>query len=409
MAEVLILGGGFAGLAAMDELARQAGRQGAGLRVRLIDRRSHAVFSPMLPDLITARLGERAMTYPIAERSCKLGVEFIQADVRAVDAGSRRVATDRGEFGADALVLCLGCETNYFGNSELAELAPGLKTVQDGRTIRERALSLLQGEGRERPALLVVGGGYTGFEVASQFAVLASTALNVPYGDLPEKCPVVIVERGDEVLRVCSAGIRAWSLELIGGFGVDVRTGVMLESYDGEGRARLSDGTEYGRALVVWCAGVAPGPVAAGLDEARVAGGRLGVDEYLRLPGSEGAFAAGDVAGPIPEGAELPLRLSVQFSLIGGRCAARNAVRSLLGKPLRRFAPHDPGYVVPLAPGKAAGEVLGMSVHGRLPNLLHYLMCGLRSWSWSMRRALIADLWSARKERNRVKGGRADE
>jgi NADH dehydrogenase len=395
-ANILVLGGGFAGLAAVRELAGRARRPGADLHVRLVDRRSHAVFSPLLPDLISGRVNERAMTHPLAEHCRAMGVEFTQAEARAVDPVGRRVDTDEGTFGADAIIMCMGCETNYFGNADLAMRAPGLKDVGEGRAIRERALAVVTDGSPERPALLVVGGGYTGFEVASQLAVLASRALQCSYDDLAEVCQIVIVEKLEDVLRGCSAEIRAWSLELIRSFGVQVRTGVSLESYGDDGAARLSDGTEFGRALAVWCAGVTPGATVAELDTPRVPGNRLAVDEYLRLPGSDRVFAAGDVAGAMPGGAERPIRLSVQFSLVGGRCAARNAVRSLEGKPLRPFTPRDLGYVVPLAPGKAAGEVLGMSVHGRLPNLLHYLMSGFRSWSWTMRRALISDLWRAR-------------
>jgi NADH dehydrogenase len=396
-ASVLVLGGGFAGLAAAGELARWSRRGGVDLSVGLIDRSARAVFSPLLPDLITARAGERAMTHPLGEHCCRLGVEFVRAELRGFDPATRHAETDYGTFDADAVIVCLGCETNYFGDDQLAARAPGLKTVQEGQGIRERALALLQEEAGGRPALLVVGGGYTGFEVASQLAVLASGALGRPYGELPDACPIVIVEKSGEVLRPCSPKVRAWARDLIDGFGVQVRTGVSVESCEADGTVRLSDGAEFGWALVVWCAGVAPGPPVAGLDVGKVAGGRLAVDEYLRLPDAEGVYAAGDVAGPVPPGKERPIRPSVQFSLLGGRCAAGNAVRGLLGRPLRPFAPRDPGYVVPLAPGKAAGEVLGMSLHGRLPNLLHYVMCGLRSWSWDMRRALLADLWHARK------------
>ena len=397
-ADVLVLGGGFAGLAAVGELARLARQGRADLHVRLVDRRSHSIFSPLLPDLITVRVGEGAIAHPLAEHCRRLGVAFSCAEVRGIDPVGRRVETDQGPLEADCLIVCLGCETNYFGDERRAACAPGLKPWAVGAAIRHRALALIASPEGEPPALLVVGGGYTGFEVASQLAVLASRALGRPYRELPEACPVVIVERSDEVLRNCSPAIRAWSLGMLRDFGVQVRTGVSVASCEADGAARLSDGTEFGRALVVWCAGVTPGPVAARLEVARTAGGRLAVDEHLRLAGADNAFAAGDVAGPMQPGADRPLRMSVQFSLAGGRCAARNAVRALLGDPLRPFAPRDLGYVVPLAPGKAAGEVLGASLHGRLPNLLHYSMCGLRSWSWSMRRALLADLWRAQRK-----------
>jgi NADH dehydrogenase FAD-containing subunit len=103
-------------------------------------------------------------------------------------------------------------------------------------------------------------------------------------------------------------------------------------------------------------------------------------------------FAAGDVAGPVLPGHDGPLRLAVQFSIAGGRCAARNVLRSTTGEPQRPFRAKDLGYVVPLAPGQAAGVVLGLEMVGRAPSLLHYMMCAARSWAWSDRVGILVDL-----------------
>ena len=85
------------------------------------------------------------------------------------------------------------------------------------------------------------------------------------------------------------------------------------------------------------------------------------------------------------EEGDQPLRMSVQFSLLGGRAAAGNVVRSILARPLKPFRPRDPGYLVPLGPGRAAGVVLGVPIKGRTPLALHYAMCILRSWGWRSR------------------------
>jgi len=84
--------------------------------------------------------------------------------------------------------------------------------------------------------------------------------------------------------------------------------------------------------------------------------------------------------------------MAVQFSLAGGAHAAQNVLRSLRGRPLRHFSPPDMGYVVPLADGSGAGVVLGREFFGRLPSVLHYGMCALRSWGWRNRFGVLLDL-----------------
>ncbi len=392
-AKVIVLGGGFAGLAAVGELARAR-----GVRVQLIDRRACSTFLPLLPDAISGRVGAARLLHPLREHCARLGVEFTRAAVHRIVPEHGCVETDAGTFSGDSLIVCLGCETNFFGDRAAAAHAVGLKSLDEAMRIRDGALKLLGG-GPERAAgrrVVVVGGGYTGFEAASHVLRL----LRVQGGWRPEALrevrPVVLVEKGDQVLGNCSDRVRQWSVEVVRGFGVDLRAGCSAESF-ADGGVTLSDGTALEEACVIWTAGVAPGGPCAGLGAPTTPGRRLAVDEFLRVPGAPGVFAAGDVAGPVPSGAAGPLRMAAQFSLAGGRCAARNALRSIKGEPLVAFRAPDLGYVVPLAPGAAAGVVLGREVYGRLPSALHYLMCAFRSWSWQDRAGVLLDVLTGGK------------
>lgn len=396
-AELLILGGGFAGLAAAGELARRR-RRGADISIRLIDRRSYSLFSPLLPDLISARIRPQHACYPLRPHCRSLGVEFTQAEVQRIDPRAGQVQTDNGSFRGESVIVALGCESNYFGDAEMQARSAALKSVDEALVIRSAAGKLCRAarrhSARARPAsVVVVGGGYTGFEAASHLADLARAATGVPFRRLSDVVRILIVEKGDEVLRNCSADIRRWAVRLMGDYGVEIRTGVTVAGFSDGGTAHLSDGTVLPRAMVVWAAGVAPGAASASLDVPRRQAGRLAVDEHLRLPGCESAFAAGDVAAPVPPGAAEPLRMSVQFSLAAGRCAAANAAAAVEGRPLRAFRPFDPGYLLPLAPGQAAGQILAVPLRGKLPYLMHYFMCLARSWGWKNRLGMLADLF----------------
>jgi NADH dehydrogenase len=384
--EVTILGGGFAGLAAAGELARR----GVPVSVRLIDRREAGVFAPLLPDVISGRIRERHLAFPLAAHCRRLGVQFVRAEVRSIDPAAARVETSAGTFDADFLLNALGCETNYFGQEDARRRAIGLKSLREAAAIRRAAATLLTRPSREPAHLVVVGGGYTGFEAASHLAYLAARLTGLGFRRLRQAARVLVLEKSDDVLRNCSPATRRWSRRLLAGLGVAVHTGVTTDRFE-PGAVRLTDGRVLRRALVVWSAGVSPEPVSAALADPN-GGRRLEVDHHLRLPDCERTFAAGDVAAPVPPGRRQPLRMGVQFSISGGQTAARNIVRAASGRELLSFDPLDPGYLVPLAPGRAAGVIMGREFRGRFPYLLHYFMGTVRSWGWTNRCGVLGDL-----------------
>jgi NADH dehydrogenase len=386
--KILVLGGGFAGLAAASELSGHL-RRGADISVRLLDRRIYSTFAPMLPDLISGRVRPEHIRYDIGSHCRRLGIAFSRTTVQAIDPSEGRVETDSGLLTADYLIIGLGCETNYFGRSDLKPRTHGLKSIDEGLHIRAEVSRLLEREARAHA--IVVGGGYTGFEVASHLAYLLQSLTGISYAKLSDRFRVLLVEKSESILRNCSPGTRREALKIACEYGMEVKTGVTVDAFEAEDAVRLTDGTVLQNALVVWTAGVKPGRACEGLSVERTQGGRLAVDEYLRLPGCVNAFAAGDAAGPVPEGSHEPLRMAVQFSILGGSHAARNVMRTIQGKPLLPFRPYDPGYLVPLAPCRASGVVLGHEISGCLPYLFHYLMCAYRSWGWQNRLGVVTD------------------
>ncbi len=393
-AEILVLGGGFAGLAAVGELTRLR-RKGANVSVRLISREPHSVFLPLLPDVVSARVRPGSLCHPLGPHCRRRGAEFVQAEVREVRPDRREVLTDRGSFRADLLILALGCQSNYRGNAELRRRAPALTGVGPALAIRSSAEALADraGAGREagKAHVIIIGGGYTGFELASHLALRLRRRLGVSPQRLARHVGILVVEKGRQVLANVAEDARQRAIAALTASGVEVRTGVTVESFPDEQTICLSDGSVLPYAIAFWAAGVAPGPVASAVDTPKTASGRLAVDDYLRLPEYPRVFAAGDVAGAHRPGQDEPLRMGVQFSLAAGRCAAANAVAAAREGPLASFDPLDVGYLLPLSAGYAAGVVLGRHVHGRAGSLLHYSMSIVRSWSWRNRLALLAD------------------
>ncbi|MFP4104554.1 MAG: NAD(P)/FAD-dependent oxidoreductase [Phycisphaerae bacterium] len=391
-ASVLILGGGFAGLTAVHSLDRLR-RSNLDLEIRMIDRSPHSVFSPLLPDLISSRVRGKSLHADLAGHCYRAGGTFLHADLKQIDPESRTVVTDCGEFSADVLLCCFGCDTNFFGMDQARENSIGLKDVSEGLAIGREAMEKIDRAVQDdlQAQFLVVGGGYTGFEVASHLAHLGSQRTGLDFDELHKRMRIRVVEKADRVLRNIPEELVDWAVGEVEGFGVEIITGQTIDRF-GESEVTLTDGTIVEDPLICWCAGVTPGPAAEGLQEDQEKKGRLPVDENLRVKGYDRVFAAGDLAAATRPGEDRPLRMSVQFSLMGGRHIAEAAVRTLTGREIRVFNPADPGYVVPLAPGKAAGSVLGRKMKGTTPFLLHYVMSLYRSWSWRQRKRIISDL-----------------
>ena len=165
---VVIIGGGFGGLAAARALAR------APVNVTLIDRRNHHLFQPLLYQVATAALNPSDIAYPIRAALAKqLNARVLLAEARGIDVANRRVTLDDGALDYDYLIVATGATHSYFGK-DWAQVAPGLKSVEDALEIRRRVFLAYEAAERESEptaqrdwlTFVVVGGGPTGVELA---------------------------------------------------------------------------------------------------------------------------------------------------------------------------------------------------------------------------------------------------
>jgi len=357
MKRIVIIGGGFAGLAAAGVLSRR----GKGLEIVLVDRKNCFNFLPLLPDALGRGISPELMAYPLEDICPALKIRFIRDIAQTVAPGGKSVHLESGlNLDCDYLLLCCGTETNFYENTLLPYFAHKLDSVSDALKLRQALLDGCYDN------YLIAGGGYTGIEIAGNLSLFLR--------EKRRKSRIIIVEKGPSILGPLPEWMKAYVSDNLAELGVEVKTGLSINE-SRAGRSVLSDGSVFGNSMVIWAAGVKTPDFIDRVPGQRTAQGRLKTDEYLRI--TETCFAAGDNAcfasGP---GC---LRMSVQFAIKQGETCARNILNDIDSLPLVEFRPVDPGYIIPLANDRACGIVLGRPVKGILPVFLHYLLCVYRS------------------------------
>jgi NADH dehydrogenase FAD-containing subunit len=295
---VVVVGGGFGGIAAVRALRSTA------CRITLIDRRNHYLFQPLLYQVATAALSPADIAIPI--RSIlrdQRNVAVRLGEVVGVDSAAREVRLPEERIPFDYLILATGAQHSYFGRDDWAAHAPGLKCIEDATAMRSRMLLAFErAEGEENPAkreawltFVVVGGGPTGVELAGALAELARTGLDQEYRAIdPATTRVILVQSAPRVLPAFSPVLSAHAERSLRELGVEVRTDAKVTHIDHEGV--VIDGGRIAARTTFWAAGVAASPAAKWFGQEGDKSGRILVDGNLAVRGCPGVFAIGDTA-----------------------------------------------------------------------------------------------------------------
>ena len=359
---VVVIGGGFGGLAATRALARQP------VRVTLVDRRNHHLFQPLLYQVATATLSPADIAMPLRSifRNAR-NVTVILAEAERIDLDGRRVMLAGGELAYDALVIAAGAGHSYFGHGDWQALAPGLKTLEDALEIRRRVLLAFEAaeratDGAERRALLtfvVVGGGPTGVELAGALAEIARHTIARDFRAIdPTQARVVLLEAGERLLSSFPPGLSRSTEKALNRLGVEVRTGALVTRLTAD--AVWIGGEQIRSRAVLWAAGVAAAPLARSLGVPLDRAGRVVVEPDLSLPGHPEVSVIGDLCA-FPHQTGTPLPGLAPVAVQAGRAAAENIRRRLAGEPTVAFRYRDRGSMATI--GRAAAVAVIGDVH----------------------------------------------
>lgn len=336
---VVILGGGFAGLAAARELRR------APVRITLIDRTNHHTFQPLLYQVATAALAPSDITVPIRWRlRSQQNTTVLMANVTRVDPVARTVEYDDGrELGYDYLIVATGARHAYFGHDEWERSAPGLKSVDDARDMRQRFLVAFENAEKEPDAVVqrthltfvVVGAGPTGVELAGSMPDIARQALRRDFRNIDTATTrVLLVEAGPRILPTFPEDLSRRAQVSLERLGVEIRLGTPVTNIDSDS---VTIGTERIAARTVfWAAGNIASPLGRMLDADADRAGRVKVAADLSVPRHPELFVVGDLCWALRQDGQ-PAPAVAPTAMQTGRHAARMIRRTLAGEPRTPF------------------------------------------------------------------------
>jgi len=334
---IVIVGGGFGGLAAAKALRK------APAEIMLIDRTNHHVFQPLLYQVATSVLAPSQIGFPIRALLAKQkNTTVIQGEVTGVDKSNKCVFVgdaDRHDVPVpyEYLILATGATHSYFGRHEFEEFAPGLKTLADAEETRNKVLQAFEiAEAEEDPSrhrdlltFVLVGAGPTGVEMAGALAVLVKTTLKSNFRRIdPASARVVLVDRGPRVLGTFSEHLSQAAKQRLENLGVEVHVGRAVDQIDADGV--VVGGERIASKTVIWTAGVAPSPAGKWLNVETDRAGRVSVQKDLTVSGHPEIFVIGDTAAFEQEGKILPG--VAQVAMQQGRYAGKLIHSRLFGR-----------------------------------------------------------------------------
>ena len=388
---VVVIGGGFGGVAAVQELAK------APVNVVLIDKENHHLFQPLLYQVATSVLPTSNIAFPIRRIFRKQANAYVFNDeVVSIDCAARRITfSNKRSARFDYLILAAGASSSYFGNDQWAPFAPGMKTLDDAMIIRNKILRAFEDAEaetnpvalREHLTFIVVGGGATGVELAGAIKELGVDSISKDYRRFNAKnARVILIEAGDRLLPSMSESSSHAALKALETIGVEIRLKQSVTHVDETGV--VVNGETIRANTIVWSAGVKASSLGASLGAKLDRNGRVLVEPDCSVMGAPNVFVIGDMAsmkcsktghavpGVAPAATQMGqfvakiIAREVRAGVSKTKSNAPNTTSNLNtinGAQIMergKFEYFDKGSMATIGRAKAVAEVAGLKFHG---------------------------------------------
>lgn len=365
---IVIIGGGFAGIALAKQLKNQA------VQTVLLDKHNYHTFQPLLYQVATGGLEAGSIAYPIRKVIQEYDdCYFRLTSVQEIDTKNKQIITEIGNLTYDYLVIATGSKTNYFGNSDIKRYSMSMKTIPQSLNIRSLILenfeqAVLTRDTAEQNSLInfvLVGAGPTGVELAGALAEMKKAILQKDYPDLDiARMQINLIQSGDRILNTMSEKASAAAEEFLESLGVTIWKNVRVTNYDGK-TVTTNANMSFETATMIWTAGV-EGALVAGLDGkslvARAA--RIRVNEFSQVRGYDDIFAVGDIASMESEDFPQGHPMMAQPALQQGKLLGQNLIKLVQKKKMQPFKYNDKGSMATIGRNKAVVDLPNYHFHG---------------------------------------------
>lgn len=366
--EIVIIGGGFAGINLVKYLADEK-----DFHVTLVDMNNYNVFPPLLYQVATGFLEPSNICYPFRKLfHGKRNISFRLAELQKIIPEENRVLLSTGELCYDQLILATGTASNYFGMENMRKTALPMKTVDDAIEIRnymlqkmeEATIATDETEKRKLSTVVIVGGGPTGVEIAGMLAEMRENILEKDYPELSRHdARIYLVDGAPTLLTSMSKKSQKYAYDTLAEMGVKVRLNAQVKDYVND-TVIFGDGRTLQTRILFWTAGVTAKVFEGMPPESYGRGNRLLVDEYNKVTGTRNIHAIGDTClltgdNNFPRGHPQLAQVALQQ----GRNLAGNLIAALHDKPLKPFAYQDKGAMAIVGRSKAVADIPKPEMH----------------------------------------------
>ena len=388
--KVVILGGGFGGLAAARALHKAAD-------VTVVDRHNYQTFLPLLYQVSTAGLAADHVAYPIRGALRKTPVKFRMGSPISIDHKNKEVKLDSSELlKFDHLIVALGSVTADFGIPGVSQFTLGMKSVAEALNIRAEIMrrfeDLCRFEDETKLSITVIGGGPTGVEMAGAIAELIRGPLKSDQAQAASHISISLIEAGPRLLPPFAPSLSARTKKDLEKLGVKVLLNAAVQEVEHR-KIKLKDGSTIASEITIWAAGVKGNDAIAQLN-LPTAGTRVAVEPTMQVKNYPHIWALGDIAASVDKnGNQLPMVAPVAIQQ--GKFIAKQIARVSKSQKLASFKYLDKGSMATIGRNKAIVQVKGIKISGALAWLiwlwlhLFYLLGGrnkigtMADWTWN--------------------------
>ena len=388
--KVVILGGGFGGLAAARALYKSA-------EVTVVDRHNFQTFLPLLYQVSTAGLAADHVAYPIRGALRKTDIKFRMGSPISIDHKNKEVKLDSSEvLNFDHLIVALGSVSADFGIPGVNEYALGMKTVHEALTIRAEIMrrfeDLCRFEDDTKLSISVIGGGPTGVEMAGAIAELIRGPLKSDQAHAAAHIQVSLIEAGPRLLPPFAPSLSERTKKDLEKLGVKVMLNAAVKAIEHR-KIILKDDSVLNSEITIWAAGVKGSDAMAQLSLPTI-GNRVAVEPTMQVQNYPNIWALGDIAGAVGKDGK-PLPMVAPVAIQQGKFIAKQIARLISNKPLTVFKYLDKGSMATIGRNKAIVQVRGLKIAGPIAWLiwlwlhLFYLLGGrnkigtMADWTWN--------------------------